>query len=682
MLSDCFNAQTLCLAALILFASASVAAVVFFRRQRTGNLLTHALCMAGSAAAGSAAVIALLGGSASVLRLRTQAGVLPFALEFRLDGLSAWFLLALSVVAFCVSLYSIGYVPRYFTKGNTGLINGLYALFLVSLVLVLTSDNMAVFYLSWEAMSLLSFFLVVYESEHEENRKAGFLYIVMTHVGAALLLSGFLLIYGYTDSLSLRDSAAALPEWARNLAFVLFLAGFGVKAGAVPLHIWLPRAHPAAPSNVSALMSGIMLKTAVYGLIRFAAGVLGVEDTWWGVALLVIGAVSAVTGVAYAFAETNIKRLLAYSSIENIGIILIGLGTSFIAQAAGHRAVAAFAMTASLVHTFNHALFKGALFLGAGSIHHATHTKDLERMGGLVRRMPYTAVLALGACLSAAALIPFNGFTGEWLTFQSLFAVLGGARTEIRILAMLSVSALALAGALAMAVYVKMYGIAFLGRPRSESAEHAREAPVAMIAGTGLLVALCLLAGVFPSVLVRLAGRVAGALAGQPAEAVPGGDLLSFLQPAVGTGDGFSPAVLLAMALGIAALALVWIRAVGGPRVERRHGTWDCGFKGLDERMQYSATGFSKPVRIVFRLLFRPRRTTRLSGGRPYHPESIEYRTTMENVFETRIYIPLHRMLRTFSKKTKMRVQTGRIQTYLLYILAVVLLLMAYNLVA
>ncbi len=682
LLKEFFSAETWFRITLLLYPAAAVVAVLFGRRQEAGSLMSHLVCMTAAAAGAASALMALLSGSPDI-RLGGFESTVPFlSMELRMDSLSAFFLLSLSILVFCVSLYSIGYLDHYFGKRNVGYFNFIYSLFILAMILVFTSGNMVVFYLSWEAMSVLSYLLVVFESDQEENRKAGILYIVMTHVGAAFLLAGFLIIYGYTGSFSLFEGTDAMPAWSKNAAFLLFLLGFGVKAGAIPIHIWLPRAHPAAPSNISALMSGIMIKTAVFGLLRFIAGLLGVQETWWGVTILVVGMASAVIGVSYAFVENNIKRMLAYSSIENIGIILIGLGTSFIATSQGHGTIGALALTAALVHTLNHTLFKGSLFLGAGSIHYATHTKNLEEMGGLIKRMPVTAFLFLGGALSVSALVPFNGFIGEWLTYQSLFASLTSGDAVTGILSILAVAALAMAGALAAAGFVKLYGIAFLGLPRSTGAGQAQEVPRPMSAGTGILAVLCLAIGLFPAPVLRMIGGVVTDLTGVSLAGDFSGGMLALFRPLEVSGNRISPLAMAVVAAGILLLTLPIIRLVGGKYMERRYGTWDCGFGPPNSRMQYSATGFSKPIRIVFRILFRPSRQTRVSGDRIYHPESIEYTTSTENVFEKYLYHPFYKKLRAFSRRTKFRVQTGRIHSYLFYILAAVVVLMIYNLVA
>jgi formate hydrogenlyase subunit 3/multisubunit Na+/H+ antiporter MnhD subunit len=527
-------------------------------------------------------------------------------------------------------------------------------------------------------MSAVSYFLVVFESKKEESRKAGTLYLVMTGIGTAFLLAAFMLMYSYTGTFDMFVSSDAIPAGIKNLMFVFFLVGFGTKAGMIPLHIWLPAAHPAAPSNVSALMSGVMIKTAIFGILRFVLGYLGAE-VWWGAALLLLGAVSAVLGVAYAMMEHNIKRLLAFHSIENIGIILIGIGVSFIAFAQNNTLIGSLALIASLFHTLNHTLFKSGLFLGAGSIQYSTDTKDIEKLGGLIKTMPVTALLMLCFSIAISALVPFNGFVSEWLTYQSLFSGMSPGHAGINILSMISVAALALSGALAAACFAKLFGISFLGKPRTEIASNAKEVPWTMRIGMGILALICLAAGLFPLVFVQAIDTVAVGLGGVSLTSqLQGGFLFAYL-PLKATGSNISPLSLLVILAGIIVLAILVLRIAGGKYIKRKYGTWDCGYEALSARMQYTATGFSKPLKIVFRILFRPTRELKTSGGSPYHPEKMMYTVGSESVIEKYLYQPLTRFVQNVSKKAKYSVQTGSVRRYLAYILFAVIAMMLYS---
>jgi formate hydrogenlyase subunit 3/multisubunit Na+/H+ antiporter MnhD subunit len=666
---------------LILYLAAAIAAIVLYRQQHFCTLFAQAGCMLASVLSGASAVGLLLGGTRSIVLKPFESAVPYISVRLSMDALSAFFILILSILTFCVSIYSIGYISHYHGKRNVALFHALYATFILSMILVFTADNAIFFFMAWEFMAVLSYFLVVYESEDAENLKAGLLYIVMTHIGTAFLMIAFMLMFYYTGSFDLFGSSAGIPETGKNIMFLLFLIGFATKAGVIPLHIWLPYAHPAAPGNVSALMSGIMIKTAVYGLLRFVFLYLGIDTLWWGILILVIGMVSAVFGVLYAYIEQNIKRMLAYSSIENMGIIFIGLGISFLAFSREIHWVGALALAAALLHCFNHALFKGGLFLGAGSIHYATHTKNMEELGGLIKRMPLTAVFFLGCALSISAIVPFNGFIGEWLTYQSIFASISSANAALNITYILSVAVLALAGALAAACFIKLFGITFLGTPRSEHAVHAVEVPLSMNIGTGILASLCLITGLMPLVPLALLSRVIAAVTGNGVVGqLEGGFLLAWYPLKIsGNQNAVSPLSIFVILVVLTALVLLLARVIGGNYQERRYGTWDCGYRSLTPRMQYSGTAFSKPIQIVFKIFFKSSRDLKLQGDHPYHPESMEYTITTESLFEKYIYVPLLVFVTDWSKRLKFMIQTGSVHTYLLYIFIAVLVLMLYN---
>ena len=677
-----FTVGTLLKVSILLFISAAFAALILLKRHKLCNIVSNIFCITASLFGMAAAVMHLLDGGERIVAgvFKSAIPILTFDIIF--DRLSAFFILGLCILVLCVSLYSIGYVSHYYGKRSVGLFNFLYSTFILSMFFVMTAGNAVFFFIAWEAMALLSYYLVVFESEQVDKQNAGTLYIIMTHIGTAFLMIAFMLMYSYTKSFDLFGDSTAIPPTARNMMFILFLIGFGVKAGVIPVHIWLPYAHPAAPGNVSALMSGIMIKTAIYGLLRFVLVYLGVENTWWGVTILVIGIASAVLGVAYAFIENNIKKLLAYSSIENIGIIFMGLGIAFIAFSRDNQPVGALALAASLFHAFNHTLFKGGLFLGAGSVHFATHTINMEQLGGLIKKMPVTAVFMLGGALSISAIVPFNGFASEWLTLQALFSSIVLGQAGLNIIAILSVAALAIAGALAAACFVKLFGISFLGLGRTDHANHAKEVPVIMNIGTGLLIVPCLILGLFPMLFLKLTDGLVKELAGHSIIGQLKGPLLIASYPVRVSGNVISPFVIFVVLIAVVLGALVVIRLVGGRYIERKYSTWDCGFEALNSRMQYSAAGFAKPVEIVFRMLFRPSRELKVEGEYLYHPETMQYTTVTESVFEKYIYDPILRITKSISKKIKFAVQTGSIHMYLIYIFITVLALMLYNRIA
>lgn len=665
---------------ILLYLAAAIAAIIFYKSHSLCTLLSQAGCILASLAGAAFSLTVLLSESGTLV-LEPFRSAVPFvSVTIAIDALSAFFNLILSVLVCCVSIYSIGYVSHYHGKRNVSAFHLLYITFILSMIFVFIAGNAVFFFVAWEIMAVISYFLVVFESEQDGNERAGLIYIVMTHIGAAFLMIAFMIMFSYTKSFDIFGSPDVIPDAAKNLMFLFFLIGFGMKAGVVPVHIWLPYAHPAAPSNVSALMSGIMIKTAIYGLIRFVLCYLEIQHSWWGIVILCIGVISAVLGVAYALMEHNVKRLLAFHSVENIGIILIGLGVSFTAFSRGNELLGGLALAASLLHTFNHTLFKGGLFLGAGSIQYAAHTKDIEKLGGLIKKMPVTAVIVLCFSLSISAIVPFNGFVSEWLTYQSLFSIIVPGQTGLNILSILSIAALAMSGALAAACFVKLFGISFLGKPRSDFALNAAEVPATMNAGMGVLAAFCLLIGLFPMPFLKVIGNVVSGISGTAvAGGLQGGFLIAWF-PVNVSGNSISPVeILIASAFIILAAAAV-IRLVGGKADERKYGTWDCGFTELNPRMQYSATGFTKPLRIVLRILYRPGRSLEIEeGDSSYFPVSKKYNVWTEPIFEKYVYGPLLNIVRKFSLRIKLTVQTGSTHAYLVYIFIAVLALMLYN---
>jgi hydrogenase-4 component B len=501
----------------------------------------------------------------------------------------------------------------------------------------------------------------------------------MTHGGLVLLMAALLLLgagapsTGFAD---LRAGATALPAGVRNAVFVLALLGFGSKAGVVPLHVWLPLAHPAAPSHVSALLSGVMIKMGVYGVARVALDLLGGGPPWWGGVVLAVGAVSALLGVLYALMEHDLKRLLAYHSVENVGIIFLGLGAGLMFQSYDLESLAILGFVAGLYHTLNHACFKGLLFLGAGAVLHATHTRNMEELGGLIRGMPRTALCFLVGAAAISGLPPLNGFVSEWLVFQAL---LGGSqlpRPELAPLMALAVAMLALTSGLAAACFVKAFGITFLAIPRSDHAARAREVPRAMWLPMGALAVACVALGVAPTLVIPVIGGVMAGLGGLPEGAIPAMRGLTVAVPgAVGT---IAPAVL-AAGLALVPLAVVTAFRLGAAdRRLRRGDTWGCGRIGQTPRMEYTATAFAEPLRRVFAELYRP--TEDLSID--FHPESryfvqsIAYRSEVHPWFERRLYTPAVSLFRRTAFGVR-RLQAGSLHLYLLYmVLALVALLM------
>ena len=663
----------------------AVAGLLFMRHEKLANVLSFgAASLSGLIGLLASLVLLARGAGAPLPQLRLLPDLIPY-LRFtaRLDPLGGFFLLLLSLLGFALSTYSLGYARGFFGRKNVGVLGAFFNALLLATTLTFVADNIWLFLIAWELMALTAYCLVSFEHERPEAREAGVLYFIMSHIDAGCIILGFLLLfqssgdYGFD---SLRGLGARMPPAKRDAAFLLFLLGFGIKAGIVPLHIWLPVAHPVAPSNVSALMSGIIIKTGIYGLTRVCFDFLGTPPLWWGVTVLTVGAISAVLGVLYALMEHDLKRLLAYHSIENIGIILMGLGAALMFLHTGHTLLATLALIAGLYHTINHASFKGLLFLGAGAVLHATHTRNMEEMGGLAKRMPQTALFFLVGAVAISALPPLNGFVSEWLTYQALLQGFGTTESLTRLIFPLSGAMLALTGALAAACFVKAFGITFLAQPRSEHAAHAHEVAPSMRFGMAVLTASCVGLGLFPGALIRLLDPVTQQLTGQQLSAqlsMAGGLVLAPLTEQAGTvstlGLALMAACLLPIPFGL------WLGFARTAKT-RRAPTWDCGQRGLTPQMEYTATGFSKPIRMIFKALFRPRRDVqREYDFSPYFAKTIRFESHFEEVFERRLYRPLRILILRASRRVR-ALQAGSIHAYLLYIFITLLLLLLFAL--
>lgn len=670
-------AESALVVAVALYLVGALSAAITDRRPVISNFLSGGFAASAGIAGLLGAVSVFAGGKPVVIRLPAM---LPFTeLALRIDSLSAFFILIISILAVPVSIFAWGYSRHFYGRRSVGLLGSLYNLFLLSMFLVVASNNAFLFLLLWEMMAIVSYLLVVYEHDDPAVRRAGLIYIVMTHLGAAFLVTGFFALYSATGSFDFdvwRAAVPALPILTRSLVFGSVLIGLGTKAGIIPVHIWLPQAHPAAPSHVSALMSGVMLKTAIYALLRVVFDFLGSGPAWWGLLILGLGAVSAVLGIIYALMERDFKRLLAMSSVENIGIILMGAGAGVTFFTYGRPELATLAVAAALFHALNHASFKGLLFLGAGAIHSATHTKNLDELGGLIKRMPLTAVFLLIGSAAISALPPLNGFFSEWLTFQSLLRFgLDLDVPALRLLGPVLAAALALTGGLAAACFVKAYGAGFLALPRSEQARHAREVHWSMIAGMGILASLSVALGALSGRVVPFLIGVAGTLTGSDlawARSVG----LSLPQTA-GNDAALAPVAILIAIGTLAPLAFILPRLVGSRTPPKFSETWTCGIT-LEPRMEYTATSFSKPLRMVFAPILGARREIeREHDVSPYFPRSITYRGQITPVFEQYLYGPVRFLVITISNRLR-RLQGGSVQVYLGYIFVSLIILLAF----
>jgi hydrogenase-4 component B len=603
--------------------------------------------------------------------------------SLRLDPLGAYFLLLLSLVGLAASIYSIGYARSSQKPDRSSYLASFFNALLLSTALVFLANNVFTFLLAWELMSLAAWALVSFHHHQLEARNAGVLFFVLSHLGTACLWIAFMLLWqvaGDTTFADYHQAASRLSPALRNTVFVLFLLGFGMKAGVVPLHIWLPAAHPVAPSNVSAVLSAVIIKTGVYGMVRVFFEFLGDPPMWWGATVLVIGSVSALLGVLYALMEQDIKRLLAYSSIENVGIVLMGLGASLMFLHSNHPRLASLALVAGLLHAMNHAMFKGLLFLGAGAVQHSTHTRNMEDLGGLIKRMPTTALFFLIGAAAISALPPLNGFVSEWLTYQSLLQGFAATPDLLRLLFPLSGALLALTGALAAAGFVKVFGVTFLAQPRSRHVDQAREAAPTMLVGMGFLAVCCLLLGLFPGTFLMLFDPLTLQLTGQSISdhlATEDGWVLFALSEQAGS---LSPLGLALMAICLLPIPAVLWWVLARHTITWVGPAWDCGLKGLTPRMQYTATGFSKPLRMIFRGLFRPRREIHAEFEfSRYFKRTIRFESHIQETFEQRLYRPVNRFIQRVSRRMR-ALQAGSIQAYLAYILLTLLLLLIFAL--
>jgi hydrogenase-4 component B len=685
------NPATLLILSLCGYAGGAGAGLVFARRERLANVTSFsAAALAG--AIGILSAIALLSPGSGIQQFEDSttpdlillpSSIPEMELTVRLDPLGAFFLLIVSLLAVALSIYSLGYARGFFGRKNVGLLGAFYNALLLATTLVFVASNVWLFLIAWEIMALTAYCLVSFEHEQPETRKAGVLYFIMSHIDAGCIILGFLLLFqvsGDYSFASLHDIGTKMSPGRRDAAFILFLLGFGIKAGIVPLHIWLPAAHPVAPSNVSALMSGIIIKTGIYGFARVCFDFLGTPPLWWGVTVLAAGTVSAVLGVLYALMEHDLKRLLAYHSIENIGIILMGLGAALMFLHTGHTLLAALALIAGLYHTINHALFKALLFLGAGAVLHATHTRNMEEMGGLIKRMPQTAFFFLIGAIAISALPPLNGFISEWLTYQALLQGFDTTDSLLRLMLPLSGAMLALTGALAAACFVKAFGITFLAQPRSKQAAIAHEVSISMRLGMAVLTIACVLLGLFPTTFLRLLDPLTQQLVGEQLSAqlsVADGLVLGSL---AGDGGTVSTLGITLMFVCLLPIPLVLWLVFARRSKTRRGPTWDCGLLGLTPQMEYTATGFSKPIRMIFKALFRPRRDVQREYDlSPYFAKTIRFESHVEEVFETRIYRPLRILILRISRGVR-RIQAGSIHVYLLYIFLTLLALLLFAL--
>jgi hydrogenase-4 component B len=639
-----------------LIVAAGAAAWLLQGRTRLADSIFATLVTLGCATGLVPAVGVLVGDRASV-GLSWEMGAPGGTWAFGIDSLSAVFLVVVLGVGLANALYGIAYLAPERAHRPVGSAQFLTGLFLAAMALVVTAQATMPFLVAWEVMALTAYLLVVFEDEQAEVRKAGLVYLAATHVGTLALVAMFALWGTWAGAFTFSALGRASLPAGGAVVLSLALVGFGLKAGLVPLHFWLPGAHASAPSHVSGLMSGVMIKTGIYGLLRVISLVGGVP-AWWGWAVLALGILSGVLGVLWALAQHDLKRLLAYHSIENIGIILLGVGAGALGVAYREPAVAVLGFAAAVLHTVNHALFKSLLFLGAGAVFRATGTRAIDRLGGLARRMRWTWVAFLVGSVAIVGLPPLNGFVSEWLVYQGLLR--GGLAVSPVRVAVLGVAALALIGGLALACFAKVGGVVFLGEPRSPAAEQGRELTAGYLVPMAALALACAVIGLLPSVAVAPVLAVAGSIAGASLE-----PLQPVLGPLVRAAWGISlvsGGVVLLLAAGWA-----WRRALERRRSPAWSETWACGYLGSTPRMQYTAASFAAPLLQAF---------GRAAGVRLERAPAAFHTHPVDLVLDG-VVLPAWRQVWRVAEAIR-PVQQGRLHTYLLYIVGVLLALLLY----
>jgi len=643
----------------------SGAAAVLLGRSRVAPWLAALGAWAGCGAAAIPVITALAGQNVEPLQI---AWSMPGgSLSFGLDGLSAFFCLPILLVSPLAALYGCEYLAR--EKKPLGSILFFFNALAASMLLLMAARNGLLFLVVWEIMAISSFFLVIFDGEHAHVREAGWTYLIATHIGTAALLVFFALLGRQAGSLDFEATAAAkLAPAMASVLFALAVVGFGSKAGFFPLHVWLPEAHPAAPSHVSALMSGVMIKTGIYGLLR-ALTMLGTPLAAWGWTLVIIGLVSGVLGVAFALAQHDLKRLLAYHSVENIGIIALGIGAGLLGLSWNQPAMVVLGFGGGILHVLNHAVFKSLLFLGVGAVVHSTHTRDIDHLGGLFKSMRWTGVTFLVASAAISGLPPFNGFVSEFLIYLAGFSGVRAGVAETVVLAIVVTGGLAIIGGLAAACFAKAFGTVFLGEPRSDHATQAHEVGAVMRWPMATLAAICLGIGLLAPLAVRTVLPAVQIVAGTDIAALGTSSALAIQ---VLSGTGWVSLSLLLLAAGLFFIR----RRLPRGQEQTVTGTWDCGYARPTARMQYTASSFAQPLTDLFRFILRTRRQSDQVQG--LFPKGATFGTETPDAAREWLFVPLFRTIDRVVAPIR-RMQHGRVHEYLLYIAIVLVLLLIWK---
>lgn len=667
------DALQLLMWSILLYVAGGILSLLLARQEALAIKVSGISAMAGGLSGLASALTALSGGKTLLWQ---ATGPFPFAhFIVRMDSLASFMVLVISLLVTVCGLYSLSYVREYIGKG-VGAMGFFMNLFIASMVGLVVMDNAFWFIVLFEMMSLASWFLVITDQD-DESIHAGLLYFFIAHAGSVLIMVAFFLMWrqsGSLDFASFRE--LSLSPGTASAVFLLAFFGFGAKAGMLPLHSWLPRAHPAAPSHASALMSGVMVKIGIFGIIKVGIDLLGHSGIplWWGVVVLAFGAVSSVLGVLYALAEHDIKRLLAWHTVENIGIILMGVGTGMAGIALHHPLIAAIGLLGALFHLLNHALFKGLLFLGAGAIIFRLHTRDMEKMGALAKRMPWTAGAFLIGCLAISAMPPLNGFISEWYTYQSLFSLTRVDAIIPRLAGPIAIVMLAITGALAAMCFVKVYGVSFCGNARSEKAEHVREVPWPMVIAMCLLALCCVLAGVGASVVAPHLLLIAQSLTTPDTLSVVQG---TTLMPGDAHQAVLTPSVVFLLLIALPLLpGLFWYvnRQTRG-QFRRTGDAWACGY-AWEKGMAPSAGSFTQPLRVMFGPLYRMRK--QLDPAVPLNRSlsGVTFAATRTEPFwDDKIILPLVSLTKRIAR-TVQYLQSGDFRLYCLYVIAALVILL------
>ena len=658
--------ERLVLLAIIIAGATGVPGLLVRRHSMFGQWMstTLAVLASGLGLAGIGAFL-LADQSEPIVRHWALFAGVPFSVA--VDGLSAFFLLPVFLVSLLGNVYGLGYWRQTDHAANGAKLRLFYGTLTAGMALLVIARNSVVFLFGWEAMALSAYFLVTTEEHDDEVREAGWLYLTATHVATLCLFGLFAVLRAASGSFDLLPlDADRLSPGAATATFVLALAGFGLKAGIMPLHVWLPAAHAAAPSHVSAMMSGVLIKMGIYGLVRVTS-LLPDPPLEWGEVVLGLGVVSGVLGVAFALGQHDVKHLLAYHSIENIGIIVMGLGLALIGRSLGRKDWILLGLAGGLLHVWNHALFKALLFLSAGSVIHATHTREIDHLGGLAKAMPGTSLCFLVGSVAICGLPPLNGFVSEFLIYLGLFSTLGDREGASFAAAAFSAPALALIGALAVACFVKVYGVVFLGTARSEHARHAHESPPTMIGPMGVLVACCFLIGLAPTLVAPMIGK--GVSAWDP-DLIDASAHLTALAP---LGWITVAGLLLIAALLMGSLAL-WL-CLRYRQVEKG-ATWGCGYPAANPRMQYTSSSFAQLLVGLFGWALRPR--TRRPKGLTRFPQRTAFHSEVPDAVLDEAVLPAFRFGAWLFSGLRV-LQQGSIQSYLLYIFIALIVLLLWR---